>query len=59
MEARRLALLQNVLEEVPALRLKASERIVTGKNTTRERFEQVFLANYACGERSVAHCWRA
>jgi len=47
MEARRLPLLQNVLEEVPAPRLKASERIVTGKNTTRERFEQVFLANYA------------
>jgi RNA polymerase sigma factor (sigma-70 family) len=47
MEARRRALLQNVLEEVPAPRLKASERIVTGKNTTRERFEQVFLANYA------------
>jgi len=27
--------------------LKASERIVTGKNLTRERFEQLFLANYA------------
>ena len=47
MKARRTALLQNVLEEVHAPGLKASERIVTGKNTSRECFEQVFLANYA------------
>jgi RNA polymerase sigma factor (sigma-70 family) len=39
-------LLQNVIEEVPTARLKASECNVTGKNPTRERFEQVFLENY-------------
>jgi DNA-directed RNA polymerase specialized sigma24 family protein len=41
-------LLQNVIEEVPAPRLNASKCDVTGKNRTRERFEQVFLANYSC-----------
>ena len=40
-------MLHNVLEEVPALKLKDSECIVTGNNATRECFEQVFLANYA------------
>lgn len=39
-------MLQNVIEEVPTTRLKASECNVTGKNPTRERFEQVFLENY-------------
>lgn len=39
-------MLQNVIEEVSAPRLNASKCNVTGKNPTRERFEQVFLANY-------------
>ena len=39
-------MLQNVIEEVPTTRLKTSECNVTGKNPTRERFEQVFLENY-------------
>ena len=39
-------MLQNVIEEVCAPRLNASKCNVTGKNPTRERFEQVFLANY-------------
>ena len=39
-------MLQNVIEEVPTTRLKTSECNVTGKNPTRERFEQVFLQNY-------------
>ena len=39
-------MLQNVIEEVPTTRLKASERNVTGKNPTRECFEQLFLENY-------------
>jgi RNA polymerase sigma factor (sigma-70 family) len=39
-------LLQNVIEEIPTTRLKASECNVTGKKPTRERFEQVFLENY-------------
>ena len=41
-------MLQNVIEEVPAPRLTASKCNVTGKNRTRERFEQVFLSNYSC-----------
>ena len=40
-------MLRNVIE-VPAPRLNASKCNVTGKNRTRERFEQVFLANYSC-----------
>ena len=39
-------LLQNVVDEVPTTRVKASECNVTGKNPTRERFERVFLENY-------------
>lgn len=39
-------MLQNVIEEVPTTRLRASECKVTGKYPTRERFEQVFLENY-------------
>jgi len=51
-----MALLENVVEEVGGPRLsthalktggsKTSERKVTGKNATGERFEQVFLENY-------------
>jgi RNA polymerase sigma factor (sigma-70 family) len=47
-----VALLQNVVEEVPAPGwktggLKTREQQVTGKSSTRERFEELFLANYA------------
>lgn len=46
-----MALLEGVVEEIRAPKLntdgsKASERKVTGKNATAERFEQVFLEKY-------------
>ena len=40
-------MLQNVVEEFPAPNLHTRERNVTGKSSTSDRFEDLFLAHYS------------